>query len=213
MCPPSCLHSPWWAHWPPAPLTRLRPSTPTSRPRPPALAPTPPWPPVHTGLPLTRFPGARLLRPRRGAQSWRLRAPGGCGRPGTRAWLPEQGLPGVRWVVCARARRGLLGHLLVDVPGGHPDPQHGGQRGVVQEDAHLQGRGWSAAALEPVRSPGSDPPAPPASSGQPPATGRRAHGVPRHREARGHPAWLCCPAGSRGLAHTDPSARSPGGFA
>lgn len=53
--------------------------------------------------------------------------------------VPEQGLLGVRRLVCARARRGLLGHLLVDVPGGHCDPQHGGQCGVVQHDAHLAG--------------------------------------------------------------------------
>lgn len=55
--------------------------------------------------------------------------------------VPEQGLLGGRRLrpVCARAGRRLLGHLLVDVPGGHCDPQHGGQCGVVQHDAHLAG--------------------------------------------------------------------------
>lgn len=70
--------------------------------------------------------------------------PGGGRSEPRRRWpsgVPEQGLLGGRRLrpVCARAERRLLGHLLVDVPGGHCDPQHGGQCGVVQHDAHLAG--------------------------------------------------------------------------
>lgn len=93
------------------------------------------------------------------------------------ARVPEQGLPGEWWLVCARARWSLPGHLLVDIPGSHPDPQHGGQRGVVQQDAYLWGeadqpglRGPSPPACCPwtlcvPRGPGLSPAAPFAFSG------------------------------------------------
>lgn len=56
------------------------------------------------------------------------------------SWIPEQGLLGVRRLVCTWARQGLLGHLFVDVPGSHSDPQHGRKRGIVQCNAHLGGK-------------------------------------------------------------------------
>ena len=102
---------------------QLYPSTPTSLPGTPPCPqhPPQPWPPMQTGLspdPVSLEPVCR--DPRKVDQAARHV----CS-------VPEQGLPG--------AGRGLLGHLLVDVPGGHPDPQHGGQRGIVQQDAHLRG--------------------------------------------------------------------------
>lgn len=59
------------------------------------------------------------------------------------SWIPEQGLLGVRWLVCTWAWQGLLGHLFVDVPGSHSDPQHGRKRRIVQGNAHLGGENVS----------------------------------------------------------------------
>ena len=110
------------------PQTRRSGSSSTPAPRHPSRAPHPapstrpgPGHLCRPGCPRTPFPLSRCAEtPRKVDQAARHV----CS-------VPEQGLPG--------AGRGLLGHLLVDVPGGHPDPQHGGQRGIVQQDAHLRG--------------------------------------------------------------------------
>ena len=52
--------------------------------------------------------------------------------------LPQQGLfRGWRRVTILALRR-LFGHLFVNVPRRHPEPQHGGQRRVVQHDPDLR---------------------------------------------------------------------------
>lgn len=113
----------------------------------------------------------------------------------------------VGWLVWAGARWGLLGHLLVDVPGGHSDPQHGGERGVVQEDAHLGERGSSAQpplhrvqTLRP-RTPwtlGRSPPTPSASSEDSSVmTGNEASGRALGLFAQGRPHTSWGPQNSR----------------
>lgn len=69
----------------------------------------------------------------------------GSGDGGAReqSWIPEQGLLRVRWLVCTWAWQGLLGHLFVDVPGSHSNPQHGRKCGIVQCNAHLGGENVS----------------------------------------------------------------------
>lgn len=52
--------------------------------------------------------------------------------------LPQQGLVGGRRWVTILALRRLLGHLFVNVPGRHPEPQHGRQGRVVQHDPDLK---------------------------------------------------------------------------
>ena len=50
---------------------------------------------------------------------------------------PQQGLSRGRRRVTILALRRLLGHLFINVPGRDPEPQHGGQRRVVQHDPDL----------------------------------------------------------------------------
>lgn len=69
------------------------------------------------------------------------------------SWIPEQGLLGVWRLVCTWARQGLLGHLFVDVPGSHSDPQHGRKRGIVQRNAHLGGKNVTRQPPPPATSP------------------------------------------------------------
>ncbi len=52
-------------------------------------------------------------------------------------YLPQQGLSRGRRRVTILALRRLLGHLLINVPGRHPEPQHGRQRRVVQHNPDL----------------------------------------------------------------------------
>lgn len=139
----------------------------------------------------------------------------GWRRPGRRS-VPEQGLLGLRRLVCPRAQWGLLGHLLVDAPGGHSDPQHGGQCGIVQQDAHLGGepvsrpprpapRSQPSPAPSPAPSPGSGPSSFASSEGSSEATVSLAGGQsPRltgaselqgHHGLRGPVAPLSCRAG------------------
>lgn len=140
------------------------PDIPSPTPHPVSSAPPRLWPTVQTGSSLEpKLPCEPVCwDPREGVQSrgpWRPVVEAGlaCAR------VPEQGLLGVRRLVCGRARGRFPGHLLVDAPGGHPDPQHAGQRGVVQQEARLQ---EGAAQLRRPRGPcapqalGLRPPAP-----------------------------------------------------
>ena len=102
--------------------------TPGRRPCPSPALPRPPSP-GHLGLRSSLGPGFPM--------SSLLRTPRKPRAGGQTCSVPEQGLLGVRRLACPRAQRGLLGHLLVDVPGGHPDPQQSRECGVVQHDAHL----------------------------------------------------------------------------
>lgn len=57
---------------------------------------------------------------------------------GTHWRSPQQELfRGRRRRVTILALRRLLGHLFINVPGRHPEPQHGGQGRVVQHHADL----------------------------------------------------------------------------
>lgn len=64
---------------------------------------------------------------------------GGRGWGGLRrhSCLPQQGLFRGRRRVTIVALRRLLGHLLINVPGCHPEPQHGRQGRVMQHDPDL----------------------------------------------------------------------------
>lgn len=54
--------------------------------------------------------------------------------------VPEQRLPGAGQLVSTWAWWSLPGHLLVDAPGSHTEPQHSRQGAVVQGHAHLRGQ-------------------------------------------------------------------------